>query len=144
MPRTVAEAMVGCAYVHGPQTTVDELRVFFDDDHVHCAVVVDGGRLAAVVTRDDLASADGTAVASRYGSVAHRVVRPDAELDSVRLWMVRSGARRLAVVGKRGEFLGLLCLKRTGAGFCADGDIRARAADPASSHGTKTQISASC
>ncbi len=51
---------------------------------------------------------------------------PDTELHEARELLVRSGRRRLAVVGSDGRFLGLLCLKRTHQGFCSDLDVRAR------------------
>lgn len=36
-------------------------------------------------------------------------------------------SRRLAVIDDHGMLLGLLCLKRTGLGFCSDTDVQARA-----------------
>jgi len=42
--------------------------------------------------------------------------------------MSRTGRRRLAVVDDGGVLVGLLCLKRTGRGFCSDLDVASRAA----------------
>lgn len=39
---------------HGPGTTLGELRAFFEDDHVHVALLVDEGKLLGVVEHDDL------------------------------------------------------------------------------------------
>ena len=41
--------------------------------------------------------------------------------------MLAAGGRRLAVVDHRLRLLGLLCLKRSGLGFCSDRDVAARA-----------------
>jgi hypothetical protein len=60
------------------------------------------------------------------------VTRPDVDVEEVRLAMLAARHRRLAVVGAEGELLGLLCLKRSGSGFCSDEDVAARAADQAS------------
>jgi hypothetical protein len=43
--------------------------------------------------------------------------------------MVARGRRRLAVVDDRGLLVGLLCLKRSGRGFCSAADVAARARD---------------
>jgi hypothetical protein len=50
----VEHAVLTCAALHGPMTTVGELRRFFADDHVHMAVLVDAGRLIAAVEPQDL------------------------------------------------------------------------------------------
>jgi hypothetical protein len=41
--------------------------------------------------------------------------------------MIAGGQRRRAVVDDEGRLLGLLCLKASGRGFCADADVAARA-----------------
>ncbi|MGW1564687.1 hypothetical protein ACWCQ1_51030 [Streptomyces sp. NPDC002144] len=41
--------------------------------------------------------------------------------------MALDGRRRLAVTDGCGRLLGLLCLKRSGNGYCSDEGIRARA-----------------
>lgn len=56
-----------------------------------------------------------------------RTVAPEAELAPVHARMVANGQRRLAVVDATGHLLGLLCLKRTLAGFCSDRDVASRA-----------------
>jgi hypothetical protein len=126
--RRVADAMISCAVVHDRGTTVGMLRDFFTDDHVHSAVILDEGRLLTVVDRGDLDDVvDGPAV--HVGRLAGRVARIDAELESTRRAMLASDRRRLAVVTKDGDLAGLLCLKRTGQGFCSDSDVAARAGE---------------
>jgi CBS domain-containing protein len=127
---TVADAILTIATLNGPATTVAEVRAFFEDDHVHAAVIVADGVLLAVIERDDIATAaDEHAPAVTFGTLSGRVVAPDESLEQTRLHMVRIGRRRLAVVDAQGAYLGLLCLKRTGTGFCSEDDVRARAAE---------------
>jgi hypothetical protein len=40
--------------------------------------------------------------------------------------MTQTAQRRAAVVDDSGRLLGLLCMKKTGTGFCSDQDIRQR------------------
>jgi CBS domain-containing protein len=125
---TVADAMIRSPKVCGPETTVAQAREQFRDDHVHAVLVVDNGRLVAVVERSDLSTAAPELPAHLLGRLRGRVSRPDADLDAVRRAMTAC-QRRLAVVDDGGTLLGLLCLKRTGAGFCSDADVQARADD---------------
>jgi hypothetical protein len=124
---TVEEAMLGSAKLHGRATTAAELRALFTDEHVHCALLVEAGRLVAVVGNDDLGSAPADALAACYGRLGGRVVYPGADLEATRLSMLGQGRRRLAVIDEDGMLLGLLCLKRSGLGFCTDCDVQARA-----------------
>lgn len=53
--RTVADAMLTTPVRHRLDATVREIRDFFEDDHVHAALVVGpAGYLAAVVERNDI------------------------------------------------------------------------------------------
>ena len=100
----------------------------FADDHLHVLLVLDGDTLLAVVERGDLLGVrDPATPAWLAGRLAGRTVGPDRALEPTRRHLVRSGSRRLAVVDTDGRLLGLLCLKRTGLGFCSDADVRARA-----------------
>lgn len=128
-PAVTADAMIRFPKVCPPATTVAQARARFADDHVHALLVVDGGRLLAVVERSDLAGADADGRAVDAGRLAGRVVGPAADLAAVRARMHRARTRRLAVVDDEHRLLGLLCLKRSGRGFCSDDDVRARAAD---------------
>lgn len=126
-PRTVAAAMVRAPTVHGPDVTVADLVDFFTDDHVHAAVVVRDSTLLSVVVRSDLAGRAPAGPASAAGRLTGRTTGPDAELEPTRRQMLARGARRLAVVDGAGHLVGLLCLKRTGLGFCTDTDVADRA-----------------
>jgi len=133
LPADVARAAaVGDAMIRAPKTlpptaTVGEVRRFFEDDHVHAALVVDDGRLLAVVERADLVeSIPPERSAAGTGRLEGRTVAPDAALAPVWDRMRDEGRRRLAVVDERGRCLGLLCLKRSGRGFCSDADVEDR------------------
>ncbi|WP_375487413.1 HPP family protein [uncultured Jatrophihabitans sp.] len=130
---TVADVMVRRPRTWPAELTVAQARQVLQDDHVHAVLVVEDTRLLAVVDRSDLGDAEPVDVAGRLGRLEGRTVAPDAELEPVRLALVRSGRRRLAVVDTEQRLLGLLCLKRTGLGFCTDDDVEARAADRAAS-----------
>ncbi len=126
---TVAGAMLAHPTLAGVDVTVAQMRTFFTDDHVHCGLIASAGRLLAVVVRDDLGDAPDDAPALAYGSLAGRTVAASADLDDVRREMIARGIRRLAVVDEEQALLGLLCLKRTGQGFCSADDVNARAAE---------------
>jgi PPOX class probable F420-dependent enzyme len=121
--------MIRSPKLSGPTTTAGQARDVLRDEHVHAVLIVDGGRLLAVVERPDLEGVPADLPAPAAGSLRNRVVTPDTELEAAWRSMAESGRRRLAVIDEDGTLLGLLCLKRTGRGFCSDADIRARSAD---------------
>jgi predicted transcriptional regulator len=119
--------MVASPAVHGPATTVGELRRFFRDDHVHAALLVDKGMLIGVVERSDLAAELVDDECARpIATIDGRTIHHEATADDAIEAMKRSGKRRLAVVDDDGALLGLLCLKASGLGFCSDADVRDR------------------
>ena len=122
---TVADAMIRHPKVCGPATTVADAREQFRDDHVHAVLIVDDGRLKAVVERPDLAAAPPGMPAHLAGRLHGRTTRPGTLLGTARRAMT-AGRRRLAVVDGDGTLRGLLCLKRSGLGFCSDADVSAR------------------
>ncbi len=129
MPPTVADAMIRAPLTCGPATTVVQARDVFADDHIHAVLVVDGDRLLAVVERADLVGAAPDVLVRDVGRLDGRVIGPEPEGERVRRAMVANRHRRLAVVDGGGALLGLLCLKRSGTGFCSDDDVAGRAAD---------------
>jgi hypothetical protein len=127
---TVADAMLTAPARHPLAATVGEIRNFFRDDHVHCALIVSpAGYLAAVVEREDIAGGSHAchAVAASLGRLAGRTVPAGAGLAEVQRVMSETGQRRAAVTSRDGRLLGLLCLKASRTGFCSDKDARARA-----------------
>jgi CBS-domain-containing membrane protein len=139
-PLTIADAMIRRPKCSDRATTVGQLRQLFADDHVHATLIVHEARLIAVVHRDDLSAKSGEsadrAPAYPLGRLSGRIVRADEDLEVVRHRMIASGRRRLAVVDEAGTLLGLLCLKRSGTGFCTDEDVENRATERAAESGT--------
>ncbi|WP_345267816.1 CBS domain-containing protein [Nocardioides nanhaiensis] len=128
--RRVGEVMLQHPKVSGRSTTVGEARALLARAKVHNALVVDDvGRLLAVVEPADLEGRDDAERAVDAGALTSRTVHPDDELDDRWSQLRVQGRRRLAVVDDGGVLVGLLCLKRHGAGFCTDADVRAREAE---------------
>jgi CBS domain-containing protein len=119
--------MVTTPAVHDPRTTVAQLRAFFRDNHVHMALLVDGARLLGTVDRGDLVPAlSGENPAAAIAKLDGRTISPDTVLSEAFKAMKRNDRRRLAVTSDDSTLLGLLCLKRSGLGFCSDTDVRSR------------------
>lgn len=127
--QTVADAML-----HKPKTItsggdVALLHTFFDDEHVHAALVLDtAGQLLSMVTRGDLVGHEADVPAAALGCLEGRVVSPDADLARTWQAMIDDHLRRLAVTDPEdGTLLGLLCLNRSRLGFCSDSNVAERA-----------------
>lgn len=121
-----AEAMVTRPKVLGPDATVGDVRAQLGP-HVHVSLVVDGaGLLLAVVDRDDVAGVADDVPAREVGELRGRTVAPDADAAALRQRLGPRGLRRVAVVDDGGRLLGLMCLKRTGTGFCTDAGVAER------------------
>lgn len=124
--RTVEEVMLRAPKVWGPATTVAEARAALDDDHVHALLIVERRVLLAVLERPDLRDRDPCSPATAAGHLDGRLVGPDDDADATRRRMLAAPRRRLAVVDDTRTLLGLLCLKRSGLGFCSGADVAAR------------------
>jgi CBS domain-containing protein len=126
----VRDVLVRRPTIVGPSATVRDALAFFEDTHVHMALVVDHvGTLITAIERSDLAGrVELDAPLSAVGTLRGRVVSPDAPVAAVVGGMLRSGRRRLAVVDDQHRLVGLLCLNRRGDGFCSDEGIARRRA----------------
>jgi hypothetical protein len=127
----VSDAMVRNPKVHGPSTSIGEIRALFDDEHVHIALIVAlDGRLLTTIDRRDIENAglSDDAPARDAGTLAGRTIAPLHPLGLATDALLSSYGRRLAVVDNSGRLLGLLCLKKDGSGYCSDDSIRERAA----------------
>lgn len=130
--RTASDVMVTAPKTLPADASVAQVWATFSDDHVHMVLLVGDGVLHTTVRRGDLgADAPPGASARSYGTLAGRTVAPHESAETVRLRLVGSGQRRLAVVGAGHELLGLVCLKRDGTGFCSDEGVAARARERA-------------
>lgn len=125
----VRDVMVTAPKLLGPDATVDQIRLVFEDNHVHMALIVaKDRRLLTAIDRSDIPPAvDGTARASALGTLVGRTVNPDCLLSTATSDLRSSGRRRFAVTDEQNRLLGLLCLKRSGNGYCSDEGVRARA-----------------
>ncbi|HEY9371403.1 hypothetical protein [Streptomyces sp.] len=135
---TVAEAMVRRPKLLPATATSGDVRELFLDDHVHAALVSDGDRLLTVIERQDLVEVRDDEPATALGTLPGRTVRSGADLWSTWTSMTAVGVRRLAVV-EDGRCVGLLCLKRSGRGFCCDAGVWARALERDSRRGCVPQ-----
>jgi CBS-domain-containing membrane protein len=126
--RRVWEVMITRPKTHRPETSLEQVRSWFDDDHVHMALIVAAdGRLVTTIERDDLnPTASNSACATMLGTLTGRTGKPGDPLDGATTTLLRTGRRRLAVVDDVGRLLGLLCLKRDGTGYCSDASDRER------------------
>ena len=126
--RPVADAMVTCPKTHDPRSGLAKIRAFFEDDHVHVALIVAADRrLVTTIERSDLAAAtSSSAPVAKLGTLIGRTAGPADTLGAVTAMLLREGRRRMAVVDGSGRLLGLLCLKRDGTGYCSDEGIRER------------------
>ena len=71
----VADAMVTCAKTHDPGSGLAAIRAFFEDQHVHMALIVAAdGRLVTTIERPDLpAATSSSALAVRLGKLIGRL-----------------------------------------------------------------------
>jgi CBS domain-containing protein len=129
---TVKDVMVTAPATMRPTATVADARAFFEDDHVHMALIASSGRLLGTLVRADLADLDDDAAPALSRSrLDGRSVALDEPAEDVRVRLIAHGLRRLAVVDDAGALAGLLCLKRKLTGFCTDADVTARVAERA-------------
>jgi CBS-domain-containing membrane protein len=125
----VTDAMITCPKTHGLNAGLEEIRAFFDDDHVHMALIVAAdGRLVTTIERSDL-PADSSACrpVAEHGTLVGRTTDPAQALDAATASLLRERRRRLAVVDDSGRLLGMLCLKKNHTGYCSDENVRERA-----------------
>jgi CBS-domain-containing membrane protein len=120
--------MVTCPKTFGPESGLGKIRAFFEDDHLHMALIVaSDGRLVTTIERPDLAAATSSSVpVAKLGTLIGRTTGPADPLAAATATLLREARRRLAVVDDSGRLLGLLCLKKDGTGYCSDESIRER------------------
>lgn len=129
----VDDVMLRAPIVLAASSTLADARDVLASSHVHIVLLTATGRvgepLLGTLVRDDVPDRGGARdSALTHARLAGRTVHADLVADDVRRSMRASGRRRLAVVGTDGRLVGLLCLKRSGEGFCTDAGVRARRA----------------
>lgn len=125
----VRDVMITDPKIVDSTISVGRSRELFADEHVHMLLVVDHQRLVATLTRADLplGHPQHRCSALMFAVMKGRCIRGDEPALEVLSQMSAQKIRRLAVVDEHRHLLGLLCLKRSGNGFCSDDDVRARA-----------------
>jgi hypothetical protein len=127
MPARVVDAMIRNPKVWSPSTTVAQVNEAFLDDHLHAVLIVDDtGILLSVIERPDTEEVASHVPAASIGRLHGRATGPRVLLSEARRVLDAGRSRRLAVVVDDGALVGLLCLKRSRRGFCADSDVAAR------------------
>ncbi len=133
---TAADVMITVPKTLPVDASVAQVWATFSDDHVHMVLLTSDGILHSTVRREDLpAGSPPAGPALAHGTLTGRTVAPDEPAEAIRRRLVASGQRRLAVVGAGHELLGLVCLKRSGTGFCSDEGVAARARERATHPG---------
>ncbi|MDI9933665.1 CBS domain-containing protein [Rhodococcus sp. IEGM 1354] len=123
----VRDVMVKHPKMIGAATTLEQAAHHFADEHVHMLLVVEQSRLVGTLIRADLCEdLPPTSSAIMRSVLTGRCVRDDEPADAVLERMIRQGIRRLAVIDGTHQLAGLLCLKRSGRGFCSDTDVSSR------------------
>ena len=124
----VGDAMIRAPKVLDEAASAADAKSLLVDDHTHLVLVVDRhGTLVTTIERADLGHSLEDATPARVlGRVVGRTVSPATSVRDALAVMEGSHRRRLAVVDEAGKLLGLLCLKRSGNGFCSDADVRSR------------------
>jgi CBS-domain-containing membrane protein len=124
----VRDVMVNHPKLIGAATTLEEVTHHFADEHVHMLLLVEQSRLVGTLIRADLCEdLPPTSPAVARSVLNGRCIRDDEPADAILERMIRQGIRRLAVIDDTHHLAGLLCLKRSGWGFCSDTDVSARA-----------------
>jgi CBS domain-containing protein len=120
---TVGEVMLRRPKTLGLDATVADLRRLFENRSVRTALLVDGGRFAGTVERDDVPSGAGDGEPARaFARFDAELVRPDVPMRDVIPQLDASREGRLVVVDEDGATLrGLLCLSGVDDAFCSGG-----------------------
>ncbi|MBT2550221.1 hypothetical protein [Arthrobacter sp. ISL-65] len=88
------------------------------------------------IERSDIAAeAPDEAPAVHLGRLEGRTASEWWPIKRTTAWLKSQGLRRLAVVDAGGYLKGLVCLKRSGTGYCSDADVLARRREPAEERG---------
>ena len=124
---TVADAMITIPKTLEVGASVADARLALADEHVHMLLLTGNGVLHGALVREDLtADLDPRSSALALATLDGRTSSPDRPLAEAAAMMDRSGARRLAVIDREGNLLGLLCLNRTRQRYCTETDVVAR------------------
>lgn len=122
--------MINCPKQVDSTITIGQAEELFTDEHVHMLLLVESQQLVGTLLRTDLHDKplSPELPARPFSILSGRWVPPDRAVADLMAWMSSQRIRRLAVADETLNLKGLVCLKRTGTGFCSDADVHARAA----------------
>jgi CBS domain-containing protein len=113
---SVAEVMLARPKTLAADATVAEARRLLGGAHVKMLLLAERGLFRAAITHIP-AGADPAAAALAYAEQVDPL-SPDDAAETALARMRARGERRCVVLGADGALLGLLCLDRSGTGFC--------------------------
>lgn len=130
--KQVRDIMINCPKWIDSTITIGHAEKLFTDEHVHMLLLVENQQLVGTLLRTDLHDTPlpRELPAKPFSVLNGRWVRADHDAADLLTWMSSQRIRRLAVVDETLTLKGLVCLKRTGTGFCSDADVQARASTP--------------
>ena len=118
---TVGEVMISRPKTLPSTATVADARRLFENPSVRTALVVEDGRYAGELTREDVDGEDDDAAVAALASTCHRAPRRTTTPSPSALErMDAAGTDRLAVVDPDGTLRGLVCLSRSHGQLCTD------------------------
>ncbi|ALU73709.1 hypothetical protein H351_31080 (plasmid) [Rhodococcus erythropolis R138] len=109
--------------------TIGQAEELFTDEHVHMLLLVENQQLVGTLLRTDLHNTPLPAElpAKPFSVLNGRWIHADHDAVDLLAWMSTQRIRRLAVADETLNLKGLVCLKRTGTGFCSNADVQGRA-----------------
>ncbi|MCS4253046.1 putative transcriptional regulator [Rhodococcus erythropolis] len=127
--KQVRDIMINCPKWVDSTITIGHAEKLFTDEHVHMLLLVEDRQLVGTLVRTDLHHdpLPRELPAKPFSAMKGRWVHPDHDATDLLTWMSSQRIRRLAVVDETLNLKGLVCLKRTGTGFCSDANVEARA-----------------
>jgi CBS domain-containing protein len=117
---TVGEVMISKPKTLPVTATVGDARRMFENPSVRTALVVDDGRYAGELTREDVDGQDDAAALAGLASNATGTAAQDDTVAAALERMDAAGTDRLAVVDPDGILRGLVCLSRSRGQLCTD------------------------
>ncbi len=123
LERTARDVMITRPKTLPVDASVADARGLFRNSRVLVALLVDGGRYAGELRRDDIpADASGEAPAIAFASTDGERCGPELPVRDALDRLQALEGERLVVVGPNDELLGLVCYSRKDDRFCAEGE----------------------
>ncbi len=104
------------AEVCGPEVTLQDVAKAMDERNIGSVAVVDGHRLAGIVTERDIVRAAATGADLAMEIVKDWMTQdpdtfsPDVDVEEAALWLLETGYRHLPIV-EEGDLLGIVSVR---------------------------------